>query len=292
MASTTSSASSASSSTSSSTPVSVSTTSIHHIVSVKLDSTNYILWRAQFLPLLRGYKLMKYVDGSYPCPTTLNADGTPNLQYDAWQQQDQVLLGWLLSSLSDSILASVARYETAHEVWVAIEKLCASRSQARTLQLEKELRHIRKGDRTMNEYLLHARSLADLLATSGQPIPDRTFQQIVLTGLDNVYDPIVTTLSATVDNSTYSMDDFHAHLLAFDMRVLAQQAVVSPQPSAHVATTNSSSSSRSPGHRFTQGRRGGGGSSQQVNRSHAQLAGAYREYMRTHACARLLSWSH
>lgn len=44
-------------------------TKIHHFLIVKLDSKNYLIWKFQFMPLLKGYALQGYVDGSLPCPS-------------------------------------------------------------------------------------------------------------------------------------------------------------------------------------------------------------------------------
>ena len=52
-------------------------------ISTKLASNNYLLWKAQVIPILRGHGLLGYViDGvPYPKLTIVNADGAsqPNL---------------------------------------------------------------------------------------------------------------------------------------------------------------------------------------------------------------------
>ncbi|KAF9612609.1 hypothetical protein IFM89_002205 [Coptis chinensis] len=76
------------------------TTHIHHLISVKLDRENFLLWRTQFMPLLIGYDLEGYVDGSVsPPPRTLLNSNNVNPEFTKWRKQDQVLLGWILSSL-------------------------------------------------------------------------------------------------------------------------------------------------------------------------------------------------
>ncbi|KAF8379933.1 hypothetical protein HHK36_027398 [Tetracentron sinense] len=95
---------------------------------------------------------------------------------------------------------------------------------------------MRKGSLSMTEYFLHVKQLADHLAASGQPMLDTDLQQTLLSGLDSSYDAIVTTLTATIDD--FSMDDFQAHLLAFEMRLEAQQALFHQQPVANVANQN------------------------------------------------------
>jgi hypothetical protein len=71
-----------------------------HLVTVKLNPDNYLVWRAQVLPLLRSYYLDDYVDGTVPCPPpmvhVLAPDGTPMAlpkpAYRQWTAQDQAIL--------------------------------------------------------------------------------------------------------------------------------------------------------------------------------------------------------
>ena len=42
-----------------------------HLVTVKLSADNYLLWRAQVLPLMRSHYLEGYVDGTLPCPPAM-----------------------------------------------------------------------------------------------------------------------------------------------------------------------------------------------------------------------------
>ena len=39
-----------------------------HFVTVKLNRDNYLLWKAQIIPYLRGKKVFGYIDGSIPQP--------------------------------------------------------------------------------------------------------------------------------------------------------------------------------------------------------------------------------
>ncbi|XP_068309651.1 uncharacterized protein [Pyrus communis] len=46
------------------------------IVNIKLDRTNYPLWLAQMLPILKSRDLMRYVDGTLLCPPKHVANST------------------------------------------------------------------------------------------------------------------------------------------------------------------------------------------------------------------------
>lgn len=115
----------ASSSSFSSTIPTSQAVNIHHLISVKLDHHYYLLWRTQFMPLLKPYDLEGYVDGSLLCPPhTLPSDKGDHDSLTLipacihWTKQDQVLLGWLLSSLSETTLAHVVGLSTARAIWL------------------------------------------------------------------------------------------------------------------------------------------------------------------------------
>lgn len=87
---------------------SISDSSSSHTISVKLTLENYLLWKVQLVPYLRGQRLFKYVDGSCPPPKLLlDKTTTPNLEFEIWLQQDQLVMSALISSLSEPLVAQV-----------------------------------------------------------------------------------------------------------------------------------------------------------------------------------------
>lgn len=77
-------------------------------ITEKLTRTNFILWRTQITPQLRGAGVYGYVDGSTPEPAktvvTKDKDGketaAPNPLHPIWFREDQQVLGYLLNNLS------------------------------------------------------------------------------------------------------------------------------------------------------------------------------------------------
>lgn len=55
-------------------------TSTSHFVTLKLTINNYLLWRAQIIPFLKGHQLYGYVDGFILMPSPTLVD-QPNLEY-------------------------------------------------------------------------------------------------------------------------------------------------------------------------------------------------------------------
>ncbi len=63
-------------------------------MSIKLDRTNYPLWLAQIVPILKSKNLMGFVTGTNPCPPEFKCNTNDTLtievdpRYVTWHQQD------------------------------------------------------------------------------------------------------------------------------------------------------------------------------------------------------------
>jgi gag-polypeptide of LTR copia-type len=87
-----------------------------HQIHTILTNDNYLIWKSQIILVLRGYNLMHFIDGTYPPPSILiTSDGSSsaNLDFQKWQQHDQLILAWIFNSMSQSILAQVIHCESA-----------------------------------------------------------------------------------------------------------------------------------------------------------------------------------
>lgn len=62
----------------------ISISNITSLVSIRLDRDNYLLWKSQFLPVLKANKLLKYVDGTALCPEKFlkDKDGAPSSAFN------------------------------------------------------------------------------------------------------------------------------------------------------------------------------------------------------------------
>ncbi|NAW49765.1 hypothetical protein FGF92_24360, partial [Salmonella sp. gx-f5] len=82
-------------------------TSLPNFTPIKLTRDNYLLWKAQVVPYLKGQHLFSFVDGSSVCPspmiTTPTNQTIPNPAFMQWIMQDQLILSALNSSLSETV---------------------------------------------------------------------------------------------------------------------------------------------------------------------------------------------
>ncbi|GKC14417.1 retrotransposon protein, putative, ty1-copia subclass, partial [Tanacetum coccineum] len=131
----------------------VKSSTIAFAISCKLTRTNFLLWKAQVIPILRGVQLFGHLDGSMPAPPTTAVTGpsaagkettepvkeSPNPEYQTWVIQDR---------------------------------------NRRPL-----LSTIRKGDMTAAKYYQKMTGFADTMANIGQPMNDEEVIGYMLAGL-------------------------------------------------------------------------------------------------------------
>ena len=87
---------------------------------VKLDRHNSMIRKSQVLPSIRGNNLESLINGANLVPTKflvqVEEDQTmmtaENPEYIQWLRQDQFLLSWLLSTMTELVLSIVVQYTT------------------------------------------------------------------------------------------------------------------------------------------------------------------------------------
>ncbi|KAJ4769840.1 Copia protein [Rhynchospora pubera] len=155
---------------------SVTPININHQIHTVLSHDNFLLWRSQITPVLRGHGLVAYVDGSQiaPAPVVNNGDDhvVSNPEFEAWQQQDQLILAWLFSSLSQQVLAQVINCQTSADLWRSLNTFHTSQSVAKILDLKLQLQTAKRGGSTCSQYLQHIQGIADRLRSIGSDVPD------------------------------------------------------------------------------------------------------------------------
>jgi hypothetical protein len=110
-------------------------------------------------PYLLGQGVFHFVDGSVSCPpfhvsdSSAGSSSTISPSFLHWKQQDQLILSALLSSLSVDVLHLVVDCSTSHCVWRTLEKMLASPSNSRIMQLHGSFPDLRQGDSSVSIYM-------------------------------------------------------------------------------------------------------------------------------------------
>lgn len=112
-----------------------------------------------------------------------------------WDKVDAVVKQWIYGTLTQSLLQSILKPDsTAADVWKAIQDLFHENKESKAMELDDELRNIVIGDSTIMEYCTRIKSISDLLANIGAPVPERNLVIYALNGLSPKYAHIVTTI--------------------------------------------------------------------------------------------------
>ncbi|KAH9745458.1 retrovirus-related pol polyprotein from transposon RE2 [Citrus sinensis] len=134
-----------------------------------------MLWRNQVLASIRGNRLGGYIKGEKVAPNQFITTGgyaraacrstqhNENPEYTVWRSQDQTLLSWLLSSVTEGILSLVHSCNTSYDVWKTLEKKFGAKFETRVLQLRYEMSVLRKDSLNIEDYCLKMKQIADKL---------------------------------------------------------------------------------------------------------------------------------
>ncbi|KAF3777917.1 Retrovirus-related Pol polyprotein from transposon TNT 1-94 [Nymphaea thermarum] len=117
-----------------------------------------------------------------------------NPEYELWLAHDQSLVAYITSTLSEEVLGSIDEDLTALELWTTLATTYSQVSEARFLQLRRQFQDIKRGTRTVLEYLSEIKNVSDQLAAIGHPVSDKDKVQQALSGLGTEFDIFCTAL--------------------------------------------------------------------------------------------------
>jgi uncharacterized membrane protein YgcG len=194
----------------------------------KLTKMNYRLWQAQIKPAICSAQLedLLTVDDRMLAKTIAiqNGDSTTNKanpEYTKWVTRDQALLGYILASLSQDVLMSVATHTSSVVVWSDLVGMFGACTRAQTVNTCIVLAMTKKGATTMAEYYTKMKNLADKMAASGQSLSDEEFVAYILTGLDDeLYNLLVSSIVTRVE--LISPSEHFSQMLSYELHLEKQ----------------------------------------------------------------------
>ena len=178
-----------------------------------------MLWKMQFISLLRVHDLLGIIDGTSLKPQEDDSG------YTIWNKKDQLIMTWLISTISEPILPAIVGLVSSRQIWEALARTFASQSQARVLQLRMQLQSVHRGDKSINEYMQSIRTIVNNLAAIGNPISDPDLLIHVLAGLGPQYDSFIPSITTRIDQ--VSLDTLHGLLSSHEILLQLQSQRVS-----------------------------------------------------------------
>lgn len=207
-------------------------------VTLKLNDSNYLLWKTQMESLLSSQKLLGFVNGAAaaPTPTRQVTQGEaqieePNPQHEAWFCSDQLVRSWIYGTLSEEVLGTVHTLATSKEVWDSLAENFNKSSLAREFSLRRSLQLLSKKDKTLAVYCRDFKSICDSLSAIGKPIEESMKIFGFLNGLTREYDPISTVIQSSLSKfPAPTFNDVISEVQGFDAKLKSyeEQAPVTP----------------------------------------------------------------
>ncbi|KAF5477236.1 hypothetical protein F2P56_003898 [Juglans regia] len=151
-----------------------------------------------------------------------------------------VLTQCLLSSLTKTILARAIASRTCRELWINLETMFTSQSQAKVFQIRHQLTNLKKGSLSITDHYRKVRLLSDTITAAGEPLRHSEVVSYLLNGLNSEFDTFF--ISVTTRATPISSAELFNLLLTLESRIslTSTQQGLLPTPSVNL-TTNSSS---------------------------------------------------
>lgn len=119
-------------------------------------------------------------------------------------QQGQLLLGWIFSTITPSVLLQVTSYSTSFQVWITLTGIFIAKSKTQILQVKNHLMNCKKEHKSIEEYLAELTRLAEEVKQARVVLDDGELTLIAFNGLDSSYDAFVIAQSAREDNIIFA----------------------------------------------------------------------------------------
>ncbi|XP_009606742.1 uncharacterized protein [Nicotiana tomentosiformis] len=130
-----------------------------NLISSAFDGKSYGAWRKDVVIALSAKDKLGFSDGTISIP-----DESPGLQ-SAWSRENDMVMSWLLNSLSNEIVESVLYSHSAKDLWNDLEDKFGKANGAKLFQLQKELSVVVQKNSSVSSYFTKMKSLWDELDT-------------------------------------------------------------------------------------------------------------------------------
>ena len=186
------------------------------MMTMKLDFTNYMVWKHQIVVILEAYAMIGFFDGSCVAPDPFLKDSSgsfiskPNLEYLSWKNREQALFTFINSTLSPSVLAIIVGQKSAKGVWNVPEKRFDPVSRSHVLSLRNELLSIKKGFESIDSFFQTTKEVKNKLSFVVVFIDEEQLIHLVLEALPQEYDAFCSAIRTR--NDVFTIEELNTLL--------------------------------------------------------------------------------
>lgn len=200
----------------------------HSLVNIKLDASNYLLWRVQIESVMEANGFYGYLDGSIEPPPTQIRDSQGELvlnpAYSLWRLIDSQLKSCLTASLSQITLPYVLGLQSSHQIWVSLSNRYNLLTETHVQELKDQLYSLSKTS-SIDSYIDKIKELAQKLAAAGSPLEDDELVFRTLHGLPKAFNGLRTAVRAIrTRGHSISFDELITMLKSEDVQLIHESA--------------------------------------------------------------------
>lgn len=156
--------------------------------------------------IILAHKLHRFVvNPQIPLMFNKDEDHIANIrseECESWIVQDQVLFTWILSTILESMLPRVLSRKHLSQIWDQIHKYFTALMKARVHQLRAKLKITKKANRSISEFVLCIRAIADALLVVGELISKHDQIDVILQGLPEEYNSFIMMVCGKIEPPT------------------------------------------------------------------------------------------
>ncbi|KAL9444374.1 hypothetical protein AB3S75_017540 [Citrus x aurantiifolia] len=128
------------------------------LVSKPLNGDNYSTWCRAMTISLNAKSKLGFIDGTTTMPSTID-------EYTSWKKCNDMILSWILNSLTQDLADSVIFSTTAQEVWEDLRDRFSQSNAPRIFQIERDIACLAQDQMTIAAYYTRLKKLWDELGS-------------------------------------------------------------------------------------------------------------------------------
>ncbi|KAF3778361.1 hypothetical protein EJ110_NYTH32764 [Nymphaea thermarum] len=129
---------------------------------VKLDGSNYEIWRRVFMMSVKGHRKKHVIEEEEP----LNKTG----KYSTWEEDNNIVMSWIMNSVQAHITPTIAYYTSAKHMWEFLKQSYShDKNMSKVLQVEEELLKLQQCDSDLAQYFASVKSTYERLKALRPP---------------------------------------------------------------------------------------------------------------------------
>lgn len=151
-----------------------------------MNKIDYVCWKWHFQGVLQSHYLKYVLEDTIPPPSPPN--GEPNPEYLTWSKANQLILTWILLTISSSVQTKILHCVSTKKAWPPLDRYLSPLCIIHIKTLWTKLHTTQKLPIvSMSKFLMNVKNTINTLRVVGSTIQDEEVINYVVDGIDSMY---------------------------------------------------------------------------------------------------------